>query len=353
MASKKILVSGSSGLVGSETVKFFAELGWEVYGIDIDMRGKMLGSEASTTNTGAELIKKYPNFKLFHIDIRDYDGLKDFFIEFGPFDKISHTAAQCSHEFSTNNALLDFSLNGNGTVNVLEAYRQYSPEAIFIHYSSSKVYGDSVNTLPLIELETRYDLPIDHRYYNGVDEEFGRLDGELHSLFGASKACGDIMAKEYATYFNLPIAIFRPVCISGSGHRSSESHGYLAYLIKCVAEGIPYTINDPKGKIVRDNIHAYDLVTAGYEVYLNGVKKWGEAYNLGAGRLSNNSIIEAFAQAEEILGKKANYTFSDKRRRGDHIWCLYDTTKFKTDFPNWKITFTNDKLMNEIASQYL
>ncbi len=349
---KKILVTGSSGLVGSETVKFFAEKGWIVYGIDNDMRGEMLGNIASTNSTTKKLIEKYSDFKPFNIDIRDFVKIEEFFKVVGAFDLIIHAAAQPSHEFSINNALTDFTINANGTINILEVYRKYSPEATFVHYSSSKVYGDSVNYLPLVEFETRYDLPVSHEYYNGVNEEYCRIDGKLKSLFGSSKACADLTAQEYANYFYLPIAIFRPVCISGSNHKGAEMHGYLAYLAKCVAEGIPYTINGYKGKQVRDNIHAYDLVTASWEVYLNPQHSYGETYNLGAGRKSCNSIIEAFDQVEQILDKKAIYDFSDKIRRGDHQWCIYDTTKFKTNYPNWDITYDNDRLIEEICSQY-
>lgn len=350
MKNKKIFVTGAFGLVGAETVKFYCELGWDVIGLDCDLRKYMLGDEASTKHIGTALVKKYKNFTALDGDIRDYGRLVNVFKEYGSFDMIAHCAAAPSHEWSIPNALEDFQINAVGTINVLEAYRHHSPEAVFIHYSSSKVYGDSVNALPLVEYETRYDLPSNHQYYEGVNEIYCRVDGKLKSLFGSSKACGDLTAQEYANYFNLPIAIFRPVCISGSKHQGVEMHGYLAYLVKCVAEGRKYVVNHHNGKIVRDNIHGYDLVTASYEVYKNPVI--GEAFNLGGGRRSNNSIIEALTQAGEILGKKPNFEYGGKPRRGDHLWCIYDTAKFKQFYPNWDIAYNNDKLMMDICLQY-
>lgn len=348
----KILISGSHGLVGSEAVKFFHVLGWEVVGIDNDTRGYLFGKEASTFDTGTDLINHYPNYIPIFTDIRDRKALDIVFKKYGPFDAIIHAAAQPAHEWSTNNAIEDFELNAVATMNMLETYRHLSPKATFIHVSSSKVYGDSVNELPLEELETRLDLPEDHRYYQGVDEEYGRLDGNLHSLFGASKACGDIMAKEYAKYFNLPIAIFRPVCITGSAHKGAKLHGYLAYLIKCIATGETYTINGYKGKQVRDNIHAYDLISAFWEVIKDPSGSYGEAYNIGGGRESNNSMLEAISQAEKILGKKANIEYSEVNRRGDHKWCIYSSSKFRAKYPDWKITYNNDKIMEDLCSIY-
>lgn len=346
---KRCLITGSSGLVGSEMVRFLCERGWRVYGIDNDMRGKMFGEEGSTKSVGQDLLNKYNNFIALEADIRNPKQISDIFKTSGPFDLIVHAAAQPSHEWSVGNTLEDFQINAYGTVVMLQAYRVLNPEAVFIHCSSSKVYGDSVNNLPLIELETRFDLPEDHKSYEGMDETMS-LEGDLHSPFGASKACADIMAREYSTYFDLPIGIFRPVCITGSSHKGVENHGYLAYLVKCVAEGKKYTINGYKGKQVRDNIHAYDLVTAFWEFYQN--PKVGKVYNIGAGRKSNNSILEALKQAGEILGKKPVYELSEKARRGDHKWCIYSADRFRKDYPNWEITYDNDKLMEELASIY-
>ena len=349
---KRLLCTGSSGLVGSEAVKFFCDLGWKVYGIDNNQRGTMFGQEASTDTTKLDLLEKYPRqFFPIDLDIRDIEKVNNYFAMFGPFDAIIHAAAQPAHEYSTNHAIEDFQINAYGTVTILEAYRHLSPEAIFIHVSSSKVYGDSVNELPLKEFKTRFDLPKSHdEFWNGVDESM-RLDGNLHSLFGASKACGDIMAKEYATYFNLPITIFRPVCISGSNHKGVKLHGYLAYLAKAIATGEEYTINGYKGKQVRDNIHAFDLVSAFWEVIQKPTQP-GTAYNIGGGRESNNSMVEAIEKIEKILNKKGNIKYSDTNRRGDHKWCIYSSKKFRSDYPNWKITYDNDRLLEEICSQY-
>lgn len=353
LSMKKACITGSSGLVGSAMSKLLINEGFEVYGIDYNLRGILLGEGGSTEETGKELVHKYKDFHQVNLDIRNREGIKDFFKDNKSFDFIIHCAAQPSHQFSIEETFVDFDINALGTINIIESYRRFSPESIFIHVSSSKVYGDSVNELPLIEYDTRYDLPKDNIWYEGVTEEFGKLDGNLHSPFGASKACADIIAKEYGTYFNLPIAIFRPVCISGSKSMGIENHGYLAYLAKCINNGIPYTVNGYKQKMVRDNIHGEDLANAFYEVYKNSNNfKPGEAFNIGGGRLSNNSMMEAISQFETILGKKGNILYSEEIRKGDHQWCIYDSSKFKKAFPNWEIKYDNNKLMEEICSQY-
>ncbi len=348
----KALITGSSGLVGSEAVRFLCEKKWTVFGVDNDMRGKMFGKDASTDPERKKLEKLYPTFKSLTADIRSPEEIVNVFTKYGPFDLIIHAAAQPAHEWSTNHALDDFQINAYGTIVVLEAYRQHSPNAKFIHVSSSKIYGDSVNHLPLQEYETRFDLPSTHPKWKGEDESM-RHDGALHSLFGASKASGDIMAREYGTYFNLPITIFRPVCISGPAHKGAKLHGYLAYLVKCVATGEKYTINGYKGKQVRDNIHAHDLIGAFWEVFNDPKAEPGEFYNIGGGRESNNSILEAIAQAEKILDTKANVDYSDTTRRGDHIWCIYSSEKFRRRYPNWRITYDNDRLMEDLCRPYL
>lgn len=354
------LVTGYAGLVGSEMTRLLCDKGWTVVGIDNDTRAYMFGEEASTKSVADDLKEKYEDKLIsYSLDIRDYQTLVELFAQEGSFDFICHAAAAPAHEWSTDHALEDFAINATGTVNMLEAYRQHSPKAVFIQVSSSKVYGDTVNELPLVEKETRYELPISTEnplpdHWNGMKEEDQRLDGNLHSLFGASKACGDIMAKEYGTYFNLPISIFRPVCISGSAHKGVPLHGYLAYLVKCVATGIKYIINGYKGKQVRDNIHAKDLVKAFYTVYEHRDRITpGDAFNIGGGRQSNNSILEAIAQVEEILGKKAVVEYSDVTRRGDHKWCIFDSSKFKTKYPEWSLEYDNDKLMAELCQPYL
>lgn len=348
---KRALVTGAHGLVGSETVKFLCEKGWRVYGIDNDTRAYLFGPEASTKPIGDELTEKYNNYFPIIGEIRNQKEMENIFDFGGPFDLIVHAAAQPAHEWSTDHAVEDFQINALGTVIMLEAFRQKSPDAVFIQVSSSKVHGDHVNQLPLEELPTRFDLPKDHPKYEGMDEDL-LVDGNLHSLFGASKACGDIMAQEYGKYFNLKVAIFRPVCITGSAHKGAKLHGYLAYLVKCIAEGIPYTINGYGGKQVRDNIHAYDLITAFWEVYKDPSGSYGEAYNIGGGRQSNNSMTEAIVQAESILGKKGNIGYSDQNRRGDHKWCIYSSAKFKQKYPNWQITYDNNRIMEDLCSVY-
>jgi|SRR5581483_2665730 len=350
--NKKALVTGSSGLVGSESVRFLVDLGWKVFGVDNNTRGYLFGKDASTESMRDELIGKYKDFKHISADIRDQAAVEKVFKDHGPFDFIIHAAAQPSHEWSTNNAIEDFDLNAKASLIMLETYRHYSPKAIYIHVSSSKVYGDSVNDLPLIELDTRFDLPANHPKWAGEDETM-RLDGNIHSLFGASKACGDIMAHEYGTYFKLPITIFRPVCITGPAHKAVPAHGYLAYLVKSIAEGVEYTINGYKGKQVRDNIHAYDLINAFYHIYKYSDRIIpGEAYNIGGGRKSNNSMLEAIQQIEKILGVKAKTKYSEISRRGDHIWCIYSGDKFKKRYPEWQLAYDNDRVMNDLCAPY-
>lgn len=350
---KKALITGSSGLVGSESVKFLCLRGWTVIGVDNNTRKYLFGKSASTEAISKEIEEKYSSFTHISKDIRDKSSVEKIFKTFGPFDLIIHAAAQPSHEWSTDHAIEDFDLNAKATIIMLETYRHYSPQAVFIQVSSSKVYGDSVNNLPLKKLESRFDLPTNHPNWEGVDETM-RLDGNNHSLFGASKACGDILAHEYGTYFNLPITIFRPVCITGSAHKAVSTHGYLAYLVKAIAKNIEYVINGYEGKQVRDNIHAFDLVNAFYLVYQYRKRIIpGEAYNIGGGRKSNNSILEAIRQIETILGKKAITKYSDTNRRGDHKWCIFSSEKFKKRYPEWSITYGNDKIINELCRAYI
>lgn len=351
MKIKKALVTGSNGLTGSEMVKLLCEKGWKVYGLDADIRSYLFGSHASTKPIENNLTKAYKNFTPVTIDIRDHVKLDEFFKGNAPFDFILHAAAQPSHQWSIDNLREDFAINAVGTVNVLEAYRRYSPESVFVYTSSSKVSGALVNELDLIEMPSRFELPAGHKYYWGVDEEYCRIDGQGKSPFGNSKACGDLTAQEFAKYFNLPIGIFRPVCISGSSHKGDAMHGFLAYVAKCVATGEKYTINGRWGKQLRDNIHASDLCNAFYEFYLN--PKPDAIYNIGAGRHSCCSVIESIRDAEEILGKKANFDYSDEERLYDHLWCVYSSYKFRKDYPKWEIEYDRKTLMKEICSQYV
>lgn len=348
----KALITGSHGLVGSESVKVFAGNGWDVIGVDNDMRSYLFGKDASTSSTGATLREDFLNYKAVKMDIRDTEQMGDLIRDVNP-TVIIHTAAQPAHEWSTNNAMEDFSLNAVGTMSMLEAYRHNAPDAVFIHTSSSKVYGDTVNNLPLVELESRFDLPKTDPRYAGMRESDQQLDGAQHSLFGASKAAADIMAREYGTYFGLPINIFRPVCITGPAHKGAKLHGYLSYLANCIGTGREYTVNGYNGKQVRDNIHGHDLAMAFYTVATHKDRIIpGEAYNIGGGRLSNNSMNEAIDQFEELMRRRANVKYSVTTRRGDHKWCIFDSSKFQQRFPEWKIEYDNDRIMDELSRMY-
>jgi len=348
----KCLITGACGLVGSSAVKHLSELGWQVIGIDNDSRKMMFGEHASTAGVGNELLKSYPNFSLLNVDICDYNDIETIFILHPDIELIYHCAAAPAHEWATNNAIKDFHINAVGTVNMLECYRHHCPDAVFIHTSTSKVYGDIVNDHPYKKQKTRYELPKSHEFYDGFDESIGYLDNDLRSLFGASKCCGDIMAQEYGKYFGLKIAIFRPPCITGSNHKGDKLHGFLAYLAKCIATGDKYTVNGYEGLQTRDNIHADDLVKAFYEVYKNPLYSYGETYNLGAGRGGMISMNEAITKFEHILGKKGNIEYSTTIRKGDHICDTFSTEKFRNRYPEWSITMPIDAILQEICKQY-
>lgn len=346
--SKTVLVTGSSGLIGSESVNFFIDKGFDVVGIDNNMRKYFFGEEASTDWQGDELKEKYKNkFTWLKADIRNNEEIEKIFKEYN-FDLIIHAAAQPSHDWAAKEPFTDFSVNATGTLVLLENFRLYAPKSTFIFTSTNKVYGDTPNYLTLVELETRYELEESHKYYKeGIDESMS-IDNTKHSVFGASKVAADIMVQEYGKYFNLNTTVFRGGCLTGSGHSGTQLHGFLAYLVKCVATGKKYTIFGYKGKQVRDNIHSYDLVNAFYHVYLN--PKQGEVYNIGGSRHSNISILEAFSKAEQMLGKKAVYEYSDQNRIGDHIWYISDVNKFKSHYPDWDFTYSGDKIIEDICN---
>lgn len=346
--TKKVLITGSAGLIGSEASKFFAEKGFEIHGVDNDMRKYFFGDEASTEWSKRKLKEKLKD-KYIHyvVDIRDNKKIESIFKK-NSFDLIIHTAAQPSHDWAAKEPFTDFGVNALGTLNMLENFRKYSPNSVFIFTSTNKVYGDTPNKLPFQELETRYELPKTHRYYNGIDETMS-IDNSTHSIFGASKVAADVMTQEYGKYFGLKTAIFRGGCLTGPAHSGTQLHGFLAYLIKCVATGIPYTIFGYKGKQVRDNIHSFDLVNAFYHVYKKPRK--GEVYNMGGSRHSNISMLEAIKKAEEILGKKAKVKYQKVNRIGDHIWYISDVSKFQSHYHEWKYTYNNDEIMKDICRQ--
>jgi len=341
----KILVTGSAGLIGSESVKFFAERDFKVIGIDNNMRQYFFGKEASTEWNRKLLEQKYKNYKHYNIDIRNDKTIKNIFQKH-KFDLIIHTAAQPSHDWAAKEPYTDFSVNALGTLVLLENFRKYCPKAVFIFTSTNKVYGDRPNTLPFIELKTRYELPKNHRYYKGIDETMS-IDDCKHSLFGASKVAADIFTQEYGKYFGLKTGIFRGGCLTGPAHSGTMLHGFLAYLVKCIATGQKYTIIGYKGKQVRDNIHSYDLVNAFYHFYKK--PRFGEVYNMGGSRCSNISMLEAIEKIENILGKKAKIKYQSSPRIGDHIWYVSDVSKFKKHYPKWDFKYDIDMILEEMC----
>jgi CDP-paratose 2-epimerase len=318
-----------------------------VIGIDNDMRGYFFGSKASTSWKGLELQNEYKNFTLINCDIRDYNGIEKVFIDYGQDIKaIIHTAAQPSHDWAAKEPITDFTINANGTLNLLELTRIYSPKAAFIYTSTNKVYGDTPNNLPLIELEDRWELTETHKFYkNGIDESMN-IDASLHSLFGVSKLSGDLMVQEYGRYFGMFTVCFRGGCLTGPNHSGAELHGFLAYLMKCAVTKTEYRIFGYKGKQVRDNIHSFDLVNAFYHFILNPKK--AVVYNIGGSRFSNCSMKEAIQKCEEISGNKMKVQYLDDNRVGDHIWWISDISKFKNDYPNWELTYNIDDILTEI-----
>ena len=341
-----VLITGSCGLIGSESVHFFAQKNHQVIGIDNDMRAKFFGAESSTVWMGKELMAKYKNFSLENIDIRQLESLEKIFSKFGKnISLIIHTAAQPSHDWAAREPFTDYHINSTGTLNLLEMTRQHCPDAVFIFTSTNKVYGDNPNLLPLVETETRWEIPVDHKYHQGIDESMS-LDQCKHSLFGASKLAADIYVQEYGKYFGIKTGTFRGGCLTGPNHSGAELHGFLSYLMKCVMTERPYKIFGHKGKQVRDNIHSFDLVNAFWHFYQNPHP--GEVYNMGGGRHSNCSMLEAINLCEEITGNKAQTTYVEDNRIGDHIWYISNLKKFKSHYPNWDLTRDVKGILSEI-----
>lgn len=342
------LITGSAGLIGSEAAKFFHEKGMNIVGIDNDMRKYFFGEEASTNWNKNELEKTLKNYTHYPCDIREFGSLTEVFKKYGKEIKVViHTAAQPSHDWAAKEPFTDFAVNANGTLNVLEAARQFSPDAVFIFTSTNKVYGDAPNLLPLVELEKRYEIDKNHAYFgHGIDENFS-IDQSKHSLFGASKVAADIMVQEYGRYFGMKTGVFRGGCLTGPAHSGTELHGFLAYLVKCVVTEKPYTIFGYKGKQVRDNIHSYDLVNAFWSFYQN--PRVGEVYNMGGGVHSNCSMLEAIDMSQKFADKKLNFTLGDTNRVGDHIWWISDVRKFKNHYPEWNFKYDIQTIVKEIV----
>lgn len=344
---KTALITGSAGLIGSEAARFFSEKGYAIVGIDNDMRKYFFGAEGSTQWNKEKLAKDLgENYTHYTADIRDKDAIEAIFKKH-TFDIVIHTAAQPSHDWATKEPYTDFSVNAMGTLVMLESTRQFAPDATFIFTSTNKVYGDQPNFLPLIETETRWTVDPSHKFAKGIDESMS-IDQTLHSVFGASKVAADVMVQEYGRYFKMKTGVFRGGCLTGPMHSAAELHGFLAYLVKCIISGKPYTIFGHKGKQVRDNIHAHDLVNMFW--HFHQAPRPGEVYNAGGGIEANISMQEAIAKIEAITGKKGNITYSDEARIGDHIWYVSDLTKFKSHYPSWKLTYSIDDLLKEMCA---
>ena len=341
----KVLVTGSSGLIGSEAVEYYDKQGHQVFGIDNNMRAEFFGPKGDTLWNLYRLKEKTNNFCSFDIDIRNRKDLFALF-EDHSFDLIIHCAAQPSHDKACQIPILDFEVNALGTVNLLEATRLFSPESVFIHMSTNKVYGDAPNEVPRQELEKRYDY-LNPQDYEGISEEC-RIDRCLHSLFGASKTSADIVAQEYGKYFGMKVGIFRGGCLTGPSHSGVELHGFLSYLIKVAITGGTYKVFGYKGKQVRDNIHSFDVIQA-FEAFRNNPRS-GEVYNLGGGRKNSISILEAFDLVSELTGKQVNWVYVDQNRIGDHICYISDLRKMKTHFPGWEITCSLPNILEEMVS---
>ncbi len=343
------LITGSAGLIGSESCKIFHEKGLEIVGIDNNMRAYFFGEDGSTQWNREALESTLTNYRHCAIDIRDASAIDQLFAEYdSSISVVIHTAAQPSHDWAAREPLTDFSVNANGTLNLLEATRTHCPEAAFVFTSTNKVYGDAPNELPLVERETRWEIAENHAYYeHGIDETL-RIDQSKHSLFGASKVAADVLVQEYGRYFGIKTAAFRGGCLTGPAHSAAELHGFLAYLVKCIVTGRPYTIFGYKGKQVRDNIHSHDLVNAFWHFVCE--PRCGEVYNIGGGRHSNCSMLEAIHTAQRLAGKELSYSLSDDARSGDHIWWISDVRKFQTHYPNWQYAYDMERILEEIVA---
>lgn len=342
-----VIITGSGGLIGSEAAKFYHEQGYDVVGIDNDMRSYFFGETASVNWNIEKLKENYPNYRHHNIDIRDFEAISKIFSAIkGNISCIIHSAAQPSHDWAAKEPLTDFSINATGTANLLEATRLYCPEAVFIFTSTNKVYGDTPNFLPLVELEERYEVNRDHKYYeHGIDESMS-IDNSKHSIFGASKVAADVMAQEYGKYFGIKTGTFRGGCLTGPAHSGAELHGFLAYLVICAVQGKHYNVFGYKGKQVRDNIHSKDLISAFWHFTQN--PRPGEVYNMGGSRHSNVSMLEAIRLIEEIAGYKLDYTILDDARIGDHQWYISDVRKFQRHYPEWKYEYSTESILSEI-----
>jgi CDP-paratose 2-epimerase len=342
----KLLVTGSCGLIGSEVATYFAKLGWRVTGVDNNLRAVFFGPEGDTRWTLARL-RELPAYEHRDLDIRDREGILALMKELRP-DLIVHAAAQPSHDRAASIPFLDFEVNALGTLHLLEAARQFCAETPFVHMSTNKVYGDRPNRIAMTELETRWEYA-DAEFREGIPESFS-IDQSTHSIFGASKTAGDVMAQEYGRYFNLPTCCLRGGCLTGPNHSGVELHGFLSYLVRCNVEGREYKVYGYKGKQVRDNIHSEDVARFMHEFFRN--PRAGEVYNLGGGKGNSCSILEAFRLAEELTGKTQRWSYAEENRVGDHICYYSDLRKMKAHYPGWTITRPLGAIFAEIAASW-
>jgi CDP-paratose 2-epimerase len=344
-----IVITGSAGLVGSEAAMHFGELGFDVVGIDNDMRREFFGEAASTAwNVGRLQSTLGKSYRHYHVDVRDREALLRIFGRYGgAIHCVIHTAAQPSHDWAAREPLTDFDINAVGTLNVLEATRLHAPDAVFIFTSTNKVYGDAPNRLPFVELETRFEIEARHRYTRGISEEMP-IDESLHSLFGASKVAADVLVQEYGRYFGLRTACFRCGTLTGPHHAAAELHGFLAYVMQCTLTETPYTVYGYRGKQVRDVIHSRDLVRA-FQAFFDRPRV-AEVYIMGGGRESNCSVLEAIDLSQRIAGRTLRWAYTEQNRRGDHIWWIGDLHKFQSHYPSWRLEYDVPRILTEMAA---
>jgi len=341
------IITGSAGLVGSEAVVYFSELGLDIVGIDNGMRADFFGPEASTRWVRDRLRSQVPGYVHRDADIRNPDAISSIFARYGHnIALVIHAAAQPSHDWAATNPAVDFTVNANGTSVLLEATRQFAPDAVFLFMSTNKVYGDTPNRLPLVEQRTRWDLDSSHPYARRGIPETMSTDHTMHSLFGVSKLAADLLVQEYGRYFGMKTACFRGGCLTGPNHSGTELHGFLAYLMKCAVTNTPYSIFGYKKKQVRDNIHSADLIRAFHKFFEH--PRAGEVYNIGGGPSSNCSMLEAIALCESITGKELRTRYVEENRRGDHIWWISDLTHFEEHYPGWKLEYDVPRILREI-----
>ena len=347
MPDQVILISGSCGLIGSEAARRFAAVGYQVVGIDNDMRGVFFGQDGSTQATRANLQRELgERYRHVALDIRDRESLEAVFQQLsGSLAAVIHTAAQPSHDWAAREPFTDFDINASGTLNMLEFTRRHALEAPFIFTSTNKVYGDTPNLLPLVELESRWEIDAAHDYSAGISETM-TIDASMHSVFGASKVAADVMVQEYGRYFGMKTACFRGGTLTGPNHSAAELHGFLEYVMRCAMTGRHYSVFGYKGKQVRDAIHSRDLIAA-FEAFILAPRS-AEVYNIGGGRHSNCSVLEAIQIAAALTGREMSWSYEDQNRQGDHIWWIGDNSKFESHYPGWKLTYSVPEIMKEM-----